>query len=357
MQESQAISILIPVLNEEEHIGRLLTSLTGLRADNEVLVIDGGSNDNTVALVQSFIALASLRGPRFRLLHNPARRQAEALNIGLQAAENSICLRLDGHLQIAPGCDLQQEIDALLSLSQGSQHCCAAGFKQRFLGRGLIDCAVALLAATPFLSGFSRYRYASKPCRTWNTAWLFCVKRELALQIGGFDSSTTPNEDQNFNRRLIAHTGKPILIYPQLPLYYQPRCTLSGLMHQYFNYGLARARASRMQAPSRRSPWMIAGATLHLLITLIYAGAILSRPAFYGSTLLFILGSNLLSVALDPLHWFRNASLEKPRLQILIAALVLSPLIAVVPSLARSSGTLWEFIRPSQRESAAPANA
>ena len=357
MQESQAISILIPVLNEEEHIGRLLTSLKGLRADNEVLVIDGGSNDNTVALVQSFIALASHKDPRFRLLHNPARRQAEALNIGLQAAEHPICLRLDGHLQIAPGCDLQQEIDALLSLSQGSQHCCAAGFKQRFLGRGLIDCAVALLAATPFLSGFSRYRYASKPCRTWNTAWLFCVKRELALQIGGFVAEATAYEDQNFNRRLIAHTGKPILLYPQLPLYYQPRCTLSGLMRQYFNYGLARTRASRLQSPGQRSPRMIAGATLHLLITLIYASAILSRPAFYGSTLLFILGCNLLSVALDQLHWFRNAKLEKPHLPILIAALVLSPLIAVIPSLARSSGTIWEFIRPSRRESAAAANA
>lgn len=357
MQESQAISILIPVFNEEEHIGRLLTSLKGLRADNEVLVIDGGSNDNTVALVQAFIASASLKGPRFRLLHNPARRQAEALNIGLQAAENSICLRLDGHLQIAPSCDLQQEIDALLSLSQGSQHCCAAGFKQRFLGCGLIDCAVALLAATPFLSGFSRYRYASKPCRTWNTAWLFCVKRELALQIGGFDSSTTPNEDQNFNRRLISRTGKPILIYPQLPLYYQPRSSLAGLTRQYSNYGRARARALRLETKDRRAPKSIASATLHLLITLIYAGAILSRPTLYGGTLLFILGCNLLSVALDQLHWFRNASLEKPRLLILIAALVLSPLIAVVPSLARSSGTIWEFIRPSQRESAAPANA
>lgn len=351
------MSILIPVFNEERDICRLLTTLAELRSNNEVLVIDGGSNDNTVALVQAFIASASLNAPRFRLLHNPAKRQAEALNIGLQAAEHPICLRLDGHLKIAPGCDLQHEIDTVLTLSGRRQGCCATGFKQRFMGRGLIDSAVALLAATPFLSGISRYRYASKPCRTWNTAWLFCVKRELALQIGGFDPSTTPNEDQNFNRRLIAHTGKPILIYPLLPLYYQPRSTLAGLTLQYFNYGRARAHALRLETKGQRAPQSIASATLHLLITLTYAGAILWRPALYGSTLVFILGCNLLSVALDQLHWFRNANLEKPRLPILITALVLSPLIAVVPSLARSSGTLWEFIRPSRRESAAPENA
>ena len=339
MQQSQAISILIPVFNEQKHIGRLLNSLAGLRTGNEVLVIDGGSSDHTVALVHAFIASASREGPRFRLLHNPARRQAEALNIGLQAAVNPTCLRLDGHLQIVPDCDLQQEIDALLTLNEGSQRFCAAGFRQRFMSCALIDSAIALLAATPFLSGFSRYRYATKPCHTWNTAWLFCVNKELALQIGGFDSSTTANEDQNFNRRLIAHTGKPILIFPQLPLYYQPRSTLAGLTCQYFNYGQARG----LQA--RGEPLMVAGTAMHLLITLIYAGVILSAPANYGVTLLFILGCNLFAMASDRLHYFRNASLPKPNPLILITALLVSPLVAVLPSFARSSGTLWQFSR------------
>lgn len=339
MQQSQAISILIPVFNEQKHIGRLLNSLAGLRTGNEVLVIDGGSSDHTVALVQTFIAAASRESPRFRLLHNPARRQAEALNIGLQAAENPTCLRLDGHLQIAPNYNLQQEIDALLALNEGSQRFCAAGFRQRFMGCALIDLVIALLAATPFLSGFSRYRYATKPCLTWNTAWLFCVNKELALHIGGFDSSITLNEDQNFNRRLIAHTGKPILVYPQLPLYYQPRSNVQELVRQYFNYGLARGLRARGK------PLMVAGTAMHLLITLIYAGVILSAPANYGVTLLFILGCNLLAMASDRLHYFRNASLPKPHPLILITALLVSPLVAILPSFARSSGTLWQFSR------------
>ncbi len=41
------ISIIIPTLNEEGNIGRTLSSLAGV-ADIEVIVVDGGSMDNTV---------------------------------------------------------------------------------------------------------------------------------------------------------------------------------------------------------------------------------------------------------------------------------------------------------------------
>jgi succinoglycan biosynthesis protein ExoA len=342
------LTIIIPVFNEERYIMRLLKVLSTIRAGSEVLVIDGCSNDLTNTLVQNFIDSSDSKGPHFRLLRNPARLQAHALNIGLQAAVNSICLRLDGHLLIPSECNIQKEIDQLFTIIESTQEYCAAGFKQRFIGNGIIASAVALLSSTPFLSGFSPYRYATQPCNTYNTAWLFYVNKNLAIEVGGFDPRTTPNEDQNFNRRLIAHTGKPMLIYPQLPLYYQPRSTLKDLARQYFNYGQARARSSILTQRGRDKLLLITAALAHLLSTLVYMGAIIAIPAAYLSSLMLITSCNAICIASDRLHYLRNTSLPKPHPLVLITALVLSPLLATVPSLARAFGTLRQFTQTHQ---------
>jgi len=52
-----SISIIIPTLNEEKMIGRCLESLTRLayaRDRFEVLVVDNGSRDKTLAIAESF---------------------------------------------------------------------------------------------------------------------------------------------------------------------------------------------------------------------------------------------------------------------------------------------------------------
>ncbi|HZQ54659.1 MAG TPA: TIGR04283 family arsenosugar biosynthesis glycosyltransferase [Bryobacteraceae bacterium] len=46
------ISIIVPALNEESHIVETLTALKKLEGDPEIIVVDGGSTDRTVALAQ-----------------------------------------------------------------------------------------------------------------------------------------------------------------------------------------------------------------------------------------------------------------------------------------------------------------
>ncbi|GGZ79758.1 TIGR04283 family arsenosugar biosynthesis glycosyltransferase [Algibacter mikhailovii] len=54
---THTISIIIPVLNEESHIGKLLEHLLANSTPNhvcEILVVDGGSQDQTIAILDSF---------------------------------------------------------------------------------------------------------------------------------------------------------------------------------------------------------------------------------------------------------------------------------------------------------------
>src|SRR5579864_3776385 len=95
------VSVLLPILNEAQTIERCLNAILGQDYPTdkiEVLIIDGGSTDATLDLVRPFIE----RNVRIRLLANPKRMQAYALNIGIAAAQGEIIVRVDGHTIIAP---------------------------------------------------------------------------------------------------------------------------------------------------------------------------------------------------------------------------------------------------------------
>lgn len=48
------ISIIVPVLNEENSIASLLENLKTLNGDKEIIIVDGGSSDNTIDIVKEY---------------------------------------------------------------------------------------------------------------------------------------------------------------------------------------------------------------------------------------------------------------------------------------------------------------
>ena len=81
------IAVIIPVLNEEEALPRLLTRLVSMSFD-EILVVDGGSHDRTLDVVKPFLkpdvsrgiqVLSSGRGRAAQMNAGAANTQAEIL--------------------------------------------------------------------------------------------------------------------------------------------------------------------------------------------------------------------------------------------------------------------------------------
>ncbi len=63
MPESTSLSVVVPTLNEESHIGSLLSDLFGqTRKVDEVIVVDAGSEDGTVSVVERFPGVTLLAG-------------------------------------------------------------------------------------------------------------------------------------------------------------------------------------------------------------------------------------------------------------------------------------------------------
>jgi glycosyltransferase involved in cell wall biosynthesis len=93
-------SVIISALNEEESIGQVLAAVpTGVT--DEVIVVDGGSSDGTVAVAQAAGA---------RVVLEPRRGYGRACATGIAAAQGDIVLFLD-----ADGADDPSQIPELLA--------------------------------------------------------------------------------------------------------------------------------------------------------------------------------------------------------------------------------------------------
>ncbi len=60
VQAPMVISIIIPALNEERYIGTTLEHLSTLKGDFEIIVVDGGSRDKTLAILNKYPAIKVL---------------------------------------------------------------------------------------------------------------------------------------------------------------------------------------------------------------------------------------------------------------------------------------------------------
>jgi glycosyltransferase involved in cell wall biosynthesis len=79
------ISVIIPALNEAESIGAALATIPS-NIDLEILVVDGGSSDRTVAIAEASEA---------RVIHEPRRGYGRACASGLAAANGQIVIFMD----------------------------------------------------------------------------------------------------------------------------------------------------------------------------------------------------------------------------------------------------------------------
>lgn len=99
------LSIVIPVLNEARGIANVLQQLAPLRARGvQVIVVDGGSSDDTVMLARQVLQDTSGAMPWQVITHVPAGR-ASQMNAGAQQARAPLLLFLHADTLLPPQAD------------------------------------------------------------------------------------------------------------------------------------------------------------------------------------------------------------------------------------------------------------
>lgn len=172
------ISIIIPMLNEAEHIGRLLQHLIeNAKQKNrlEIIVVDGGSTDNSVEIVKTFTQT------NIKLI-NSSKGRAKQMNAGAKAVTGTILYFL--HADSFPPKHFDQFI--LNEIQKGNYAGC---FRLKFNSNHWW----LLLAGW-----FTQFNF--KACRGGDQS-LF-VTEALFDKIGGFDESYIIYEDNIFISQL-----------------------------------------------------------------------------------------------------------------------------------------------------------
>jgi glycosyltransferase involved in cell wall biosynthesis len=93
-----AVSVVVPAYNAEATIGRTLAALAAQELDKrfEVIVVDGGSTDGTLAVLADPADWVTV-------LHNPERDPASSRNLGARNATTSKLAFTDADCEPAPG--------------------------------------------------------------------------------------------------------------------------------------------------------------------------------------------------------------------------------------------------------------
>ena len=94
------ISVVIPCWNVEPYLARCLESLfAALPANAEVIVVDDGSTDGTLAVLESF----AKDEPRLKVIARPHRGVSAARNAALDEARGRLVFFVDPDDSVLPG--------------------------------------------------------------------------------------------------------------------------------------------------------------------------------------------------------------------------------------------------------------
>jgi glycosyltransferase involved in cell wall biosynthesis len=244
------ISVICTVLNEGESIRRLMDSLVvQSRPPDEVVIVDGGSHDNTVAVLQEYADRLPLR-----VLIEPGANISRGRNVAIAAATGEVIASVDAGVWlevvwlerlIAPleeSESANQQINKSADQSGGERAVLPSAFCVPHSVAGFF-CAdpettfeiamgatvlpnVTEIEPKTFLPSSRSVAYAK-------TAW---------AAAGGYPEWLDYCEDLIFDLRLLDEVG-PFAWAPGAVAHFRPRGTLKTFFKQYYRYARGDGKA------------------------------------------------------------------------------------------------------------------
>jgi rSAM/selenodomain-associated transferase 2 len=175
------VSVIIPVLNEESTIGEALRRLATDQHPDEIIVVDGGSQDQTLNVVAH-----SAVHPKLIL---GSRGRARQMNAGARQATGDILVFLHSDSELPPG-----ELDKIRAIV-GTNKALGGKFRLKFRPDNL---------RLKIYASYTRFQFFSYGDQA------FFVRKDLFESLGGYREDV-PFEDIDFYTRLRKRT-KPAII-------------------------------------------------------------------------------------------------------------------------------------------------
>ncbi len=231
IQSRYDVAIIIPTLNEEYYMEECVFSVKGQSCPfnkMDVMVIDGGSTDNTRTIVDEM----SKKWPNLRLIDNPKKIQSAAFNIGVKCTDAPVVIRLDAHATYNTRYVELCRQHLLAHHEYGN----VGGICQTLpMHHTLVAEANAILNKSNFGIGGTKFRVGAKASCV-DTVPFGAFRRELIEKIGGMREDMPRAEDNEYNSRIYKN-GYKVFLDPEIVSTYYARGTFMGSIRQMYNNG------------------------------------------------------------------------------------------------------------------------
>jgi len=224
-EELPYVSIIVPVLNRENTIGKCIESLLELDYPfYETIIIDGGSTDKTMDVVSKYPV---------KVIIDRRRGAYAARNSGLQAAQGDLIFFTDS--------DCISNRDVLRKLARHLTDEKIAG----------VGGQISSYNPATIIERFSNYAHIvtfnlPKGIVIWNENKLLSggiytanalYRKSVLEEVNGFDVDFVVGGDYDLSWRL-QRVGYRIVFDPGAVVFHKHRTALGDLIKQFFNYGI-----------------------------------------------------------------------------------------------------------------------
>ncbi|GHH79844.1 hypothetical protein GCM10018793_33450 [Streptomyces sulfonofaciens] len=226
-QKPPAVSVVIPVLNEERHLRTAVQAILAQQYDGELEVVLalGPSTDRTDEIAAELVR----EDPRVHTVPNPAGRTPAALNAAIKASRHPVVVRVDGHGMLSP--DYIATAVRLLD-ETGAQN---VGGVMHAEGESDWERAVAAAMTSKIGVGNAAF-HTGGTAGPAETVYLGVFRRTALEQQGGYNEEFIRAQDWELNFR-IREAGGLVWFSPELRVSYRPRPSVRALARQYKDYG------------------------------------------------------------------------------------------------------------------------
>ena len=208
------ISLIATVLNAEEHIGAFLASIAAqTRAPDEIVIVDGGSTDGTVAALRAADGLT--------LLEEPGANISRGRNLAIAHAAHDVVAVADADCVYGSGW-----LAALVApIEDGAD--VSMGWTEPIVDSVLTACVSSL--------GLPLSADEVDPATFMPSARSVAFRRDALEAVGGYPEWLAIGEDMWVNHRW-RERPFDLRFAPEAVAGWRPRASLSGIWTQYAKY-------------------------------------------------------------------------------------------------------------------------
>jgi glycosyltransferase involved in cell wall biosynthesis len=226
-------SIIIPTFNRADEIIELIDSLSKQTFSSdkfEIIIIDDGSTDNTMKVIQDFRNQLKLR---ITVLKQDHKGPGAARNLGMKLARGKYFIFIDS--------DCIADKNWLRAYEEAIYNKEVAGFGgpdsvlNNFMPiQKAIDYSMTSFITTGGIRGHSKKKLSKYYPRSFNMG----VRSDIVEKIGGM-GKLRHGQDIEFSNRILS-TGEPVIKVDKAVVYHKRRISLIKFFKQVYNWGIAR---------------------------------------------------------------------------------------------------------------------